>query len=934
MQKKYIGLLCSIVIFIMAVILLIGIKGKQSDSLEEVSRYQWIEMLCEHFGMVEYENEEPYFADVNRFDLYFTYVQSACEWDVIERSIKFRGDDLATGEFIVLTSLKSLGNSKIQTLVDSDRVLSDDELVKLAVKNNIISNSDLKKNFSVKKCSDILDKINDLNYGKVFSEKFTEVKLKDDINVISDSDIQSHNDDYSEVTVSSEIIEKLDYNNSIILEDEKGLKFVKRVVDIGENSIILGDNVDVSNVLDELVSYESHEVEFEDIILFYGFDVSEKVIPTFSSYSKYNATQLKTKKQNKGFKLAINSEEDEPIEIIITDNATEDSYVLPMPEEIELGVAFNAEVDVQKIICTPYIDYNALDGVRYAEVALDIESVMSGELGFAIPEIEPIPLFTFTIPLANGFAQIDVQIYMQIEADGSISFSAKVPLQSSVCYEKGKGVRRVNREVSFEEPTINANCSVEAGVHFQPIMTILKCLEVLEAQLEVGITAEADAVTYIDEQTCVDINSAYPIVSISIGADEDRKNVLTMLDLSKEWEIVSADEAPFQFHMHWELLADGKEQFVDKCTYKGEKLEKKEAQKLSVKNDFNNTYYTKYSEYNQCDRPSFCFDYPDNWSITQEDVTEVTEERSYWDYYGEIVELKNEAGMVLTYTQWEVEPSFCGDGSAFDYMIDYEIEKICDTNIIPSDMWETESSQKYMIAKIIEKGCTNPDGQYSEYNTVLYAIVPEDSLIEGKIDMVGFQGVTSFNYITPYSFIVSSLDGKLTKDTENEIVQILSSFRLADGKEQNYITKDSDLDVMEVSNEICSKLEGVWTFKDYIYRGKSSNYTDGLVTLEIIDIDGVPYRIENTYRNGDCYTDSEILYEVSCVDEYTYEAYVYKKGVYNGNEKANWGDDTLEVWYRFNLQNVSKGELIVSYHMSFESGYVDNNHVFIYQKDE
>ena len=53
-------------------------------------------------------------------------------------------------------------------------------------------------------------------------------------------------------------------------------------------------------------------------------DDSEKVIQTFSSYSKYNAAQLKTKKQNNGFKLAINSEEDEPIEIIITDNATED----------------------------------------------------------------------------------------------------------------------------------------------------------------------------------------------------------------------------------------------------------------------------------------------------------------------------------------------------------------------------------------------------------------------------------------------------------------------------------------------------------------------------------------------------------------------------------------------------------------------------------
>lgn len=935
MQKKYIGLLCSITISIIGIIFLMGINGNRSDSSEKITRYHWIEMLCEHYGMVEYKNEESYFPDVNSSDLYFAYVQSACEWDVIEKNIEFRGDDLATGEFIVVTAIKSLGNSKCQTLFDSDRVLSDDELVELAVKNDIISNSDLEKNFTVRKCSDVLDKIDELNYGKIFSENYTEIILKDGIEEISNSDIQSHNDDYSEVTVSREIIEKLDYNNAIILEDEKGLKFTKRIVDIGEESVVLGDNVDISDVLEQLVSYESHEIYFEDIVNYYGFDDSEKVIASLSPNRKYTATQLNSKKKNKGFKLAINSEEDEAIEIVITDNATEDSYVLPMPKEIELGVAFNAEVDVQKIICAPYVDYNALDGVRYAEVALDIESVMSGELGFEIPEIEPIPLFTFTIPLANGFAQIDVQIYMQIEADGSISFSAKVPIQSSVCYEKGKGVRRVNREVAFEEPTIHANCSLEAGVHFQPILTILKSLEVMEAQLEVGITAEAEAVTYINEQTCVDVNSAYPIVSISIGADEDRKNVLTMLDLSKKWEIVSADEAPFQLHIHWESLVDGKEQFVDKCTYKGEKEEKRQEKKLSVKNNFDNTYYTKYSEYNQCDRPTFCFDYPDNWRIIKDEVEEVIEERSYGNYYGEIVELRNEAGMVITYTQWEVEPSSLGAGSAFDYIIDYEVEKVCDANIIPSDLWKMESAQKYMVAKIIEKGCTNPDGEYSEYNTVLYAIVPEDILLEGSVDMVGFQDVTAFNYSTPYSFVASSLDGKLTEENEHEIIQILSSFRLVDGED---IAKETEIDfesgTEESSNEICSKLEGIWKFKDYTYKGKSSKYTDGIVTLEIVDTDGTLCMIEKTYRNNEFYSDSMVLYDVSCIDEFNYKAYVYKKGVYNGNEKANWGDDILQVWYTFNLQNVSKGELIVSYHMSFENGYVDNNHVFLYQKDE
>ena len=778
MQKKYIGLLCSIAILIIGIIFLIGINGKQSDSSEEITRYHWIEMLCEYSGMVEYENEEPYFPDVNKYDLFFTYVQSACEWDVIERSIKFRGNDLATGEFIAVTALKSIGNSKIQTLFDSDRVLSDDELVKLAVENDIISNSDLKKNFTVKKCSDVLDKIDELNYGKIFSENYTEIILKEGIVEISDSDILGHNDEYSEVTVPREIIEKLDYNNSILLEDEKGLKFIKRVVDIGENSIILGDNVDVSDVLDELVSYESHEIEFEDIVHFYGFDDSEKVIPIFSSNSKYTVTQLNSKKQNKGFKLAIYSGEGEPIEVIITDNETEDSYVLPMPEEIELGVEFNAEVDVQKIICTPYVEYNALDGVRYAEVALDIESVMSGKLNFAIPEIEPIPLFTFTVPLANGFAQIDVQIYMQIEADGSISFSAKVPIQSSVCYEKGKGVRRVNREVTFEEPTIHANCSLEAGVHFQPILTILKCLEVMEAQLEVGITAEAEAVTYINEQTCVDVNSAYPIVSISIGEDEDRKNVLTMLDLSKEWEIVSVDEAPFQFHVHWEFLADGKEQFVDKCTYRGEKVEKKQEQELSVENNFDNTYYTKYSEYNQCDRPTFCFDYPDNWTITRNDVTGIIEERTPNNYYGELVEMKNENGTTIRYTQWERIYSTYDYG----YTYEYDIEKICEHNISPVDS-NANDNKKYMIAKIHNKKCISPEGEVYDDDVVYYAIIPEGREGEYVSNEFETEERMKFEYDTFYSFVARAPLWGFKEEEEKEVIKILSSFRLADSKE-------------------------------------------------------------------------------------------------------------------------------------------------------
>ncbi len=30
-----------------------------------ISRFEWMEMLCEQNGMTEYQNEEPYYTDVN-----------------------------------------------------------------------------------------------------------------------------------------------------------------------------------------------------------------------------------------------------------------------------------------------------------------------------------------------------------------------------------------------------------------------------------------------------------------------------------------------------------------------------------------------------------------------------------------------------------------------------------------------------------------------------------------------------------------------------------------------------------------------------------------------------------------------------------------------------------------------------------------------------
>ena len=56
----------------------------------------------------------------------------------------------------------------------------------------------------------------------------------------------------------------------------------------------------------------------------------------------------------------------------------------------------------------------------------------------------------------------------------------------------------------------------------------------------------------------------------------------------------------------------------------------------------NNTYITKFGEINAITYPTFAFDYPDNWTISQEEVTQTSE----------TVTLTNERGhhnQILTY---------------------------------------------------------------------------------------------------------------------------------------------------------------------------------------------------------------------------------------------------------------------------------------------
>ncbi|MDD3339769.1 MAG: hypothetical protein PHS82_13040 [Lachnospiraceae bacterium] len=186
-----------------------------------------------------------------------------------------------------------------------------------------------------------------------------------------------------------------------------------------------------------------------------------------------------------------------------------------------------------------------------------------------------------------------------------------------------------------------------------------------------------------------------------------------------------------------------------------------------------NTYCTKFGEVNAITYPQFIFDYPNNWTVTQEEVTQT----------GENVTLANERGAEIKFTHigGVAEGTLDSGGSTTD-MSRVEVSSIADASFTPNYVQATDYSSlgKFVVAKLKTTGYldmisgsdfTDVDGATS------YAVLPESRL--GTDDAVRqvFETEFAFWYSDYISLIANAPDGQFTEQEELEVQQILTSFR-------------------------------------------------------------------------------------------------------------------------------------------------------------
>ena len=816
--KKKLGMLVILLIIIIAIVGMgwsfheKQIERDRDDSYIEksesndVTREEWIVMLTEEYGMTKNQKSEPYFSDVTKDDKYFTNIQSAVEWEILSKNQqKFEGTLCASGRFIALTAMKTIGQERMQMYLGSEEKISDEQYIEVAEQVKLVSKNKMHEGFSKQDAQKVLQKLRKLYYGDFFKTSFQKVTYQKSVVEISDKDISEFDENSALLMVSQKIASQLSDDTIVVFNNSRtGIKVAGKV-----------KKTNASNI------YQLQEVKLEDVVA--SATISDIKDVTLDNMAKYNDWTKQTAQissianghfvstrevKNNEFIIGVKSEKEENEEgkstnyLSIYLSSRDESYSYTVPDKVKINTdaEIQASLDIDQIKVYGATNYNKSDAFTYAEVGMQIHSTLSGKV--EISQEEKILLGEMDVPLAGGLCSIDMKLFLILKADGSISVEAEFPAQCSICYAKGKGIRRYNSGIEVKEPKIEASCKGEEKLRGEVVLKMFDIpqkgeklldkiskifstldqyeikwsgISIIDMEADVGAEAEAKTVRHPNGQVCADVHIAYPTFEVMLFDDDDANSIMETiiqkLDMDTKWTICSAEDAANQLKMHYEKLPDGKSQYVDKCTYDKNALASYIAK-------------SKFAEKEKIDRPKFVFDYPvERWHVDEVEETDKLENPGPTLF--ERVVLKSNTGARIEFRRFDSKE--LGYGGAY-WAWKYKVTKVADCKFEPSYGVGTDYDYSKDLGKIMVAKCEVigfMDGQVdddfkkvtkdSEDYSYYYAVLPESC--EGVREVYTTTGEDDLMDYQDYISFTSFGKENLTEQDKKDIIMILSSFR-------------------------------------------------------------------------------------------------------------------------------------------------------------
>ncbi len=660
--------------------------------------------------------------------------------------------------------------------------------------------------------------------GFVSRKPKNHVDYQDNVVGIPSSAIVSRNEEDGTIVIVTEMAEELS-PDSIVLYDAgaNGLASAGKVETVGSDGTIALSPVKAEEVISSLTVEKQFEITTEDIFQYYeGLDTA-----AIKQKNHLKGLQEVQAAERNGFSIELSSG-DNQLNVDVTDKATK--ITKSFTPGIKVDMPLDVTVDVDRIVANTAVDFSSKELLKSARAEINMDSKVEIDLGNPFSgddsgenEIR-IPLFEKILPLTApavdtvpglkkvaeelSVAAVDLHVYMVIAVDGTVSFSAEIPVVLGAEYSKGQGISNTSEKIKLEEPELVAEAEGDIMLRVEPVIQILNAQAVMDVEADIGVTISGEIATHKNLQICLDAEAAAPTLTVSVGGDDEiyllsdkgKKHKLDTwlsdLGLSAEWHIIGLDDdaavaPPFVKEWHIERLGDGTIQKVTECTYDESEAQSTDTvPNTAVPSDvFPNTYQTELSLGGVGPvSPMYEFGYPDGWELSA-DIFPVP-------YFGEIAVLTKD-NMTICYVNAELYTYLDSRGTPVHMMSEWMVEKAADAGYTQELMHEEQPDMEYdgeyVVAKMTSGGVWRfgMADKYAEGGEVMYALLPVsdvgvkkdgeitpvvgyDEAIYPSMDTAAFFRTLGGAYC---GFFVTSSDGVFTEDQEKEVVGILRSMR-------------------------------------------------------------------------------------------------------------------------------------------------------------
>lgn len=576
-----------VIISVLASVCGCGKKTVTTAANGELTRLKWIEMLSDSFYIQNSKTEKPYFNDISKENELFGKVQECVDLGIISAEKQFNVNSSVSFKEAALNCINAIGESTVSDYLQTDKSLTEKELLKFA-KEKIFTEISDKKNLTESDAEKALRNSTDLLLNKPLFEK-EKIKFADGVVDLRNSKI--------EYTASSAIlsdVKDIKKDSVIILpaSAEYPAGLARKVVSLSGKTVELGD-VSIDEVFDEFKISKRTELESNDFTVADGVTIEEYAsIEDLSGTKNSGATYTNLTNQDGGADytvLASGRKAAFNVNINLTKGSLtvdekwgslKSSYSGAKSPEIADAFKFNGKnlytekyktgyeikgkISLSDISLDNDVDYKKIAGVKVGvnrcETKVNFKASCSLSVKGKVDE--DIDILTGYIPIGTTGLSVKCVFVLSIGANGEVSVKSEISNTTSYIYEKG--LKQVNNTYVKNKATLTGNLNAQVGP--KAVMSILG-LDFFDIQALIGMGARAkiSAEQGNTEIPCVDVNAYAPIVTLKFAGD--KKTVLNALGFSAEWKVYDIEngwkKSSVVSTYHWEA----KNGWVDKCTH-------------------------------------------------------------------------------------------------------------------------------------------------------------------------------------------------------------------------------------------------------------------------------------------------------------------------------------------------------------------------------